>query len=257
MLGMGGLGIPVSGHSNHPRRCRHVGELSPTQISETSVTHCAAAREHLGPTGAALQLHSRRVHGPAVRGAVLNEAPGTTLEQVSSVDGAGVRQVKMTVMPGQEVTYYKNYASAFGQFARDSYLLFESTVAETTKVPTLLEMPTASMQTGLWRYNFGSLPAGPTVTDLWLDGKCLCVREAVVIRGSSAPQQGPPSGVSLTFVGSFPGMDQTRTAHLFQAQHIPPQTPQMLEISNPAQAREMAEVLTDMESEGICRNMQE
>ncbi|KAJ6574493.1 hypothetical protein B0H19DRAFT_1063445 [Mycena capillaripes] len=148
MLGMGGLGIPVSGHSNHPRRRRHVGELSPTQISETSVTHCAAAREHLGPTGAALQLRSCRVHGPAVRGAVLNEAPGTTLEQA--------------FQPGQEVTYYKNHASAFGQFARDSYLLFESTVAESTKVTTLLEMPTVSMRTGLWHYNFGSLPPGPS-----------------------------------------------------------------------------------------------
>ncbi|KAF7372404.1 hypothetical protein MVEN_00101500 [Mycena venus] len=168
MLGMGGLGIPVSGHSNNPRRRRRrVDDLSPTQIFETNNTRRAAAREHLGPASAALQLRNRRVRGPAVRGAVLNETPGTTLEQVSSVDVAGVRQVKMTVMvqafqPGQEVTYYKNYASAFGQFARDSHLLFEYTVAETTKVTTLLEMSMASMRTGPRRYTFGSLPAGPS-----------------------------------------------------------------------------------------------
>ncbi|KAJ7934873.1 hypothetical protein B0H13DRAFT_2305329 [Mycena leptocephala] len=106
MLGMGGLGIPVSGHSNNPRR--RVDELSPKQLSETNVTRRAAAREHLGPAGAAV----------------------------------------MTVMvqafqPGQGVTYYKNYTSAFSQFARDSHLLFEYTVMETTKVTTLLEMSTA------------------------------------------------------------------------------------------------------------------
>ncbi|KAJ7364498.1 hypothetical protein DFH08DRAFT_950069 [Mycena albidolilacea] len=139
-----------------------------TQISQTNTIHCAAAREHLGPTSAALQLRSRRVRGPAVHGAVLNEAPGTTLEQVSSVDATGVRQVKMTVVvqafqPGQEVTYYKNYASVFGQFARDSHLLLEYTVAETTKVTTLLEMSIASMRTGPRRYMFGSLPAGPSM----------------------------------------------------------------------------------------------
>ncbi|KAJ7836556.1 hypothetical protein B0H14DRAFT_3460621 [Mycena olivaceomarginata] len=168
MLGMDGLGIPVSGHSNNPRRHRRRFEdLSPTQISQTNTIRRAAAREHLGPTRAALQLRSRRVRGSAVRGAVLNEAPGTTLEQVSSVDAAGVRQVKMTVVVqafqlGQEVTYYKNYASAFGQFARDSHLLLEYTVAETTKVTTLLEMSIASMRTGPRCYMFGSLPAGPT-----------------------------------------------------------------------------------------------
>ncbi|KAJ7877221.1 hypothetical protein B0H14DRAFT_3784440 [Mycena olivaceomarginata] len=168
MLGMDGLGIPVSGHSNNPRRHRRrVEDLSPTQISQTNTIRRAAAREHLGPTRAALQLRSRRVRGSAVRGAVLNEAPGTTLEQVSSVDAAGVRQVKMTVVVqafqlGQEVTYYKNYASAFGQFARDSHLLLEYTVAETTKVTTLLEMSIASMRTGPRCYMFGSLPAGPT-----------------------------------------------------------------------------------------------
>ena len=57
MLGMGGLGIPVSGHFNNRRR--RVDELSPTQLSETNVTRRAAAREHLGPAGAALQLCSR------------------------------------------------------------------------------------------------------------------------------------------------------------------------------------------------------
>ncbi|KAJ7303410.1 hypothetical protein DFH08DRAFT_825870 [Mycena albidolilacea] len=169
MVGMGGLGIPVSGHSNNPRRRRRrVEDLSPTQISQTNTIRRAAAREHLGPTSAALQLRSRCVRGPAVRSAVLNEAPGTTLEQVSSVDAAGVRQVKMTVVvqafqPGQEVTYYKNYASAFGQFARDSHLFLEYTVAETTKVTTLLEMSIASMRTGPRRYMFGSLPAGPSM----------------------------------------------------------------------------------------------
>ncbi|KAJ7825654.1 hypothetical protein B0H14DRAFT_2596470 [Mycena olivaceomarginata] len=140
MLGMGGLGIPVSGHSNNPRRRRRrVEDLSPTQISQTNPIRRAAAREHLAVVFVA----------PAVRGAVLNEAPGTTLEQVSSVDAAGVRQVKMTAVvqafqPGQEVTSYKNYASVFGQFARDSHLLLEYTVAETTKM-------------------FGSLPAGPSM----------------------------------------------------------------------------------------------
>ncbi|KAF7371848.1 hypothetical protein MVEN_00041600 [Mycena venus] len=93
MLGMGGLGIPVSGHwhSSSPCRCRRrVDDLSPTQISETSTTRHAAAREHLDPASAALQLRSRRIHGSAVRGAALNEAPGTTLKQVSSVDAARV-----------------------------------------------------------------------------------------------------------------------------------------------------------------------
>jgi hypothetical protein len=99
MLGMGGLGIPLSNHSNNPRRRRRVQDLSPTQISETNATRRAAAREHLGPTGAALQLRlNRRVRGAAVRGSVLNEAPGTLLEQVSSADAAGVRQIKLTVM---------------------------------------------------------------------------------------------------------------------------------------------------------------
>ncbi|KAJ7689526.1 hypothetical protein B0H14DRAFT_2652736 [Mycena olivaceomarginata] len=87
MLGMGGLGIPVSGHSNNPRRRRRrVDDLSPTQISETNTIRRAAAREHLGPTSAALQLRSRRVRSPAVRGAILNEAPGTTLEQMEHSD---------------------------------------------------------------------------------------------------------------------------------------------------------------------------
>ncbi|KAJ7936617.1 hypothetical protein B0H13DRAFT_1853352 [Mycena leptocephala] len=65
--------------------------------------------------------------------------------------------------PGQSVAYYKNYTSAFSQFARDSHLLFEYTVMETTKVTTLLEMSTASMRTGPRRYTFGALPAGPSV----------------------------------------------------------------------------------------------
>ncbi|KAJ7887648.1 hypothetical protein B0H14DRAFT_2562806 [Mycena olivaceomarginata] len=165
MLGMAGLGIPVSGHSNNPRhRCHCVDDLSSTQISGTNTTCRAAAREHLGPTSAALQLCSHRVHGPAVRGTILNETLGTTLEQVSSVDMAGVREVKITIVvqPSQEVTYYKNYASVFGQFARDSHLLLEYTVAETTKVTTLLEMSIASMRTGPRCYMFGSLPAGPS-----------------------------------------------------------------------------------------------
>jgi hypothetical protein len=56
MLGMGGLDIPLSDHSNNPRHCHRVEDLSPTQISETNATRHATAREHLGPTGAALQL---------------------------------------------------------------------------------------------------------------------------------------------------------------------------------------------------------
>ncbi|KAJ7887769.1 hypothetical protein B0H13DRAFT_2342279 [Mycena leptocephala] len=114
MLGMGGLGIPVSGHSNSPRR--RVDELSPTQLSETNITRRAAAREHLGPAGAALQL--------CIRGDRYGAGPPG---------------------PGQGVTYYKNYTSVFSQFARDSHLLFEYTVMETTKVTTLPEMSTAAM----------------------------------------------------------------------------------------------------------------
>ncbi|KAJ7862561.1 hypothetical protein B0H13DRAFT_1899995 [Mycena leptocephala] len=109
MLGMGGLGIPVSGHSNNLRR--RVEELSPTQLSETNVTRRSAAREHLGPAGAASNF------------------------------AAVVTVMAQAFQPGQSVTYYKNYTSAFSQFARDSHLLFEYTVMKTTKITTLLSIP--------------------------------------------------------------------------------------------------------------------
>ncbi|KAJ7799856.1 hypothetical protein B0H13DRAFT_1932890 [Mycena leptocephala] len=65
MLGMGGLGIPLSDHSNNPHHCRRVEDLSLTQISKTNATRRAAAREHLGPAGAAFNLRFRSsVAGP-------------------------------------------------------------------------------------------------------------------------------------------------------------------------------------------------
>ncbi|KAJ6557700.1 hypothetical protein B0H19DRAFT_1070324 [Mycena capillaripes] len=130
MLGMGGLGIPVSGHSNHPHRFG-IDKLSPTQISETNVIRRAAARDHLG---------------------------------------------------------------------HQLYMILQS--------PEI----------------FGE-------TCGWM-GNAFALHEAVVIRGSSVLEHGPPSGVSLTFVGSFPEMNQTQAAHLFQAWHIPPLAPQIR--TNPA-----------------------
>ncbi|KAJ6562080.1 hypothetical protein B0H19DRAFT_1068763 [Mycena capillaripes] len=169
MLGMAGLGIPLTGHSNNarPRRSRRrVRDLSPTQISDSNATRRTAAAAHLGPTGVALQLRNRRTRGPAVRGPVL-EAPGSLLEQVSFVDAAGVRQIKLTNLvqafqPGQEVTFYKNYGSSFSRYLQESHLSFSYTIAETTKVTAILEMTAVAMRTGPRNYAFGPIPPGPS-----------------------------------------------------------------------------------------------
>ncbi|KAJ6557453.1 hypothetical protein B0H19DRAFT_1070117 [Mycena capillaripes] len=171
MFGMGGLAIPLAGHSNNarPRRShRRVQDLSPTQISDTNATRHAAAAAHLGLPSAALQLRSRRTRGPAVRGPVL-EAPGSLLEQVSFVDAVGVRQIKLTNLvqafqPGQEVTFYKNYGSSFSRYLQEAHLSFPYTIAETTKVTTILEMTAAAMRTGPRHYAFGPIPPGPSTT---------------------------------------------------------------------------------------------
>ncbi|KAJ6505876.1 hypothetical protein C8R47DRAFT_1192483 [Mycena vitilis] len=71
MLGMAGLGLPLTGHTNNTRRRtrRRAPDLSPTQISETNATRRAAAAAHLGPTGSALQLRQAR----STRGAALGD----------------------------------------------------------------------------------------------------------------------------------------------------------------------------------------
>ncbi|KAJ7633535.1 hypothetical protein DFH06DRAFT_1479496 [Mycena polygramma] len=172
MLGMAGLGLPLTGHTNNTRRRtrRRARDLSPTQISETNATRRAAAAAHLGPTGSALQLRqARSTRGAALRGPVLSEGPQTMLQRVSSVNQAGVREVKVTHLiqayqPGQEVTYYKNYGASFGRFLKDAHMSFEYTLPESTKVITLLEMSADVMRTGPRHYTFGPTPSGPSTT---------------------------------------------------------------------------------------------
>lgn len=97
MLGVTGLGIPMAGHSNNPRRAI-IQDVTAEQVSQANIVRRAAAaahREH-GPAGAALQVRQRRTRGAAIRGPSLHAGPQSTLEKVSGLNPAGVREIKVT-----------------------------------------------------------------------------------------------------------------------------------------------------------------
>ncbi|KAJ7631607.1 hypothetical protein DFH06DRAFT_1438745 [Mycena polygramma] len=160
MLGISGLGISLAGHSNNSRHPR-VRDLTTSQISHTNAGRVAAANAHLGH-----QTRGRR-RGPAVRGASLHHGPQTTLEKVSSLDPAGVRQIQVThviqpYQPQREVVYYKNLKSAHVAYLQNSELCFDYTLSEDTPVSSILQMSAENMRMGPRHYVFGPTPAGPS-----------------------------------------------------------------------------------------------
>ncbi|KAK6974270.1 hypothetical protein R3P38DRAFT_3180112 [Favolaschia claudopus] len=130
ILGMAGLGINLSGHSNNarnlaPRRRRGAAQPTPT-------------------------LPAR---GP----------PPTLLETVSFVDAAGLRnlRVRVKVLPhstlnGGEHVLARRLAQSEDRFLSEHNLLHTYVVSETTSVTDLIRMATRSLQDGPYRYRFGS-----------------------------------------------------------------------------------------------------
>ncbi|KAJ6487355.1 hypothetical protein DFH09DRAFT_1456837 [Mycena vulgaris] len=170
MLGLPGLEISTVNHSNNARtrnRNQHqVLDLTTREISEANKCRRAASAAHLGPSGSAFQVRQRR-RGPAIRSPVLHQGPQTALERVSSLDPAGVREIRVTHMiqafqPKQEVVLYKNFAEAFHTYLNEHGLCFDYALPADTRVLSILDRSAASMRTGPHRYTFGDIPSGPS-----------------------------------------------------------------------------------------------
>ncbi|KAJ6628833.1 hypothetical protein B0H10DRAFT_1940208 [Mycena sp. CBHHK59/15] len=164
MLGISGLAIPLAGHSNNPRRS--LQDLTPNQISQTNASCRAAAAAHL-PMGTGLQVRQpRRTRGPAVCGLVLHQGPQSTLEKVSSVNPAGIREIRVLHMVqayqnSREVVLFKSYASSFSIWLEGYDLRHRYVLPEHTKITQILAMTVQAMRTGPRAYSFGAIPPGP------------------------------------------------------------------------------------------------
>ncbi|KAJ6529943.1 hypothetical protein DFH09DRAFT_1327201 [Mycena vulgaris] len=112
-------GNPTVNHSNNARtrnRNQHqVLDLTTREISEAKVPPC---RLSSAPWPIGIRLSSPTKAGVLPLRPVLHQGPQTALERVSSLDPAGVREIRVTHMiqafqPKQEVVLYKNFAEAF------------------------------------------------------------------------------------------------------------------------------------------------
>ncbi|KAK7015821.1 hypothetical protein R3P38DRAFT_2786739 [Favolaschia claudopus] len=163
ILGMGGLGINLSGHSNNARVSgRAASQLTASQISQTNAGRQNAIAAHFPPTQA---LAPRRRRGAAQPTPTLpaRGPPPTLLETVSFVDAAGLRnlRVRVKVLPhstlnGGEHVLARRLAESEDRFLSEHNLVHTYVVSETTSVTDLIRMATRSLQDGPYRYRFGS-----------------------------------------------------------------------------------------------------
>ncbi|KAJ7212743.1 hypothetical protein B0H12DRAFT_1156313 [Mycena haematopus] len=165
MLGVGGLGIHMGGHSNNARLSNRgsasASRLTATQISQANSGRQDAIITHFPPTPSLVQRTRRR--GNAVPSPNLTRLapPPTLLEKVSYLDavtGTRIMRIRLEVLPptssAGEAILTRRLRTSEVAFQNVHHLIYSFILPENTSIVELLRIGGRAMEDGPGKFRF-------------------------------------------------------------------------------------------------------